>query len=84
MNRQPNSNERARMRQLVTSDPEIMRGTPVFEGTRIPVDLVADMLARGARAREILEGYPTLSREMICWRRSPWAHFPICASCLQH
>jgi uncharacterized protein (DUF433 family) len=53
------------MRQLVTSDPEIMRGTPVFEGTRIPVDLVADMLARGARAREILEGYPTLSREMI-------------------
>jgi uncharacterized protein (DUF433 family) len=42
-----------------------MRGTPVFKGTRIPVDLVADMLAQGATAEEILEGYPTLSEEMI-------------------
>jgi uncharacterized protein (DUF433 family) len=42
-----------------------MRGTPVFKGTRIPVDLVADMLAQGASAEEILEGYPTLSKEKI-------------------
>ena len=41
---QPNSKQIARLRQLVTRDPEIMRGTPVFKGTRIPVDLVADML----------------------------------------
>ena len=40
-----------------------MRGTPVFKGTRIPVDLVADMLAQGATAEEILEGYPTLNEE---------------------
>jgi uncharacterized protein (DUF433 family) len=62
---QPNSKQRARLRQLVTSDPEIMRGTPVFKGTRIPVDLVADMLAQGATAEEILEGYPTLNAEMV-------------------
>ena len=42
-----------------------MRGTPVFRGTRIPVDLIADMLAQGATVEEILEGYPTLSNEKI-------------------
>ena len=50
---------------MVVSDPEIMRGTPVFKGTRIPVDLVADMLAQGATVDEILEGYPALDREKI-------------------
>ncbi len=55
----------ARMEEMVVSDQEIMRGTPVFKGTRIPVDLVADMLAQGATAEEILEGYPTLSKEKI-------------------
>ena len=65
MNSAPNSEQLARLRELVTSDPEIMRGTLVFKGTRIPVDLVADMLAQGATAAEILEGYPTLSEEML-------------------
>ncbi len=55
----------AHIKEMVISDPEIMRGTPVFKGTRIPVDLVADMLAQGATAEEILEGYPTLSKEKI-------------------
>jgi len=55
----------ARMEKMVVSDPEIMRGTPVFKGSRIPVDLVADMLAQGATVDEILDGYPTLSNEKI-------------------
>jgi uncharacterized protein (DUF433 family) len=55
----------ARIGEMVVSDPEIMRGTPVFKGTRVPVDLVADMLAQGATAEEILEGYPTLNKERI-------------------
>jgi uncharacterized protein (DUF433 family) len=55
----------AHIEEMVVSDPEIMRGTPVFRGTRIPVDLVADMLAQGATVEEILEGYPTLSNEKI-------------------
>jgi len=55
----------AQIEEMVVSDPEIMRGTPVFKGTRIPVDLVADMLAQGATEQEILEGYPTLSKEKI-------------------
>ena len=60
MNRVPNSEQLARLQELVTSDPEIMRGIPVFKGTRIPVDLDADMLAQGATAEEIHEGYATL------------------------
>src|ERR1700722_15735097 len=55
----------AQIEEMVVSDPEIMRGTPVFKGTRIPVDLVADMLAQGGTVEEILEGYPTLNREKI-------------------
>ena len=55
----------AHIEEMVVSDPEIMRGTPVFKGTRIPVDLVADMLAQGATGEEILKGYPTLSEEKI-------------------
>src|SRR5215475_10339226 len=55
----------AHIEKMVVRDPQIMRGTPVFRGTRIPVDLVADILAQGATAEEILEGYPTLSKEKI-------------------
>lgn len=54
-----------RIAQLVSRNKEIMRGTPVFKGTRIPVDLVADMLAQGATEEEILDGYPTLNSEKI-------------------
>jgi uncharacterized protein (DUF433 family) len=55
----------AHIEEMVVSDPEIMRGTPVFKGTRVPVDLVADMLSQGATVEEILEGYPTLNRQKI-------------------
>lgn len=55
----------AHIEKMVVSDPDIMCGTPVFKGTRIPVDLVAGMLTQGATAEEILEGYPTLNKEKI-------------------
>ena len=35
--------------RMVESDPEIMRGAPVYKGTRIPVHAIADMLSQGAR-----------------------------------
>lgn len=54
-----------KVEQMVVSDREIMGGTPVFRGTRIPVDLVATMTAQGASVEEILEGYPALSRERV-------------------
>jgi uncharacterized protein (DUF433 family) len=54
-----------RAENMIISDPEIMRGTPVYRGTRIPVDMIADMLSQGAKLEEILEGYPALDREKI-------------------
>lgn len=62
--------------QMVVSDPEIMGGTPVFRGTRIPVDLVASMTAQGGSVEEILEGYPALSREQVELARLYVAAFP--------
>ncbi len=50
---------------MIASDPEVMRGTPVYRGTRIPVELIADMLSQGANPEEILEGYPALDREKV-------------------
>ena len=50
---------------MVCSDPDIMAGTPVFRGTRIPVQLIADILEQGTPAEEILQGYPALSRELL-------------------
>jgi uncharacterized protein (DUF433 family) len=66
----------ADIEEMVVSDPEIMRGTPVFKGTRIPVDLVADMLGQGATLDEILEGYPTLNRRKIAFAPLYMRAFP--------
>lgn len=57
--------ELARVERMVVSDPEIMGGTPVFRGSRIPVELVADMVAQGASVEEILQGYPALDEDKI-------------------
>ncbi len=54
-----------KVQRMVVSDPEIMHGTPVFQGTRVPVDLVAEMVAQGATTEDILEGYPALNREQV-------------------
>jgi uncharacterized protein (DUF433 family) len=54
-----------RAESLIVEDPETMRGTPVYRGTRIPVDLIASMLRQGASVDEIIEGYPSLDRERI-------------------
>jgi uncharacterized protein (DUF433 family) len=55
----------AEAERLVHSDPEVMCGTPVYVGTRIPVHAIADMLSQGASVQEILEGYPALTRRKI-------------------
>jgi uncharacterized protein (DUF433 family) len=54
-----------RAADMVVCDPEIMGGAPVYRGTRIPVELIADMLSQGASAEEILDGYPALDRENV-------------------
>jgi uncharacterized protein (DUF433 family) len=54
-----------RAEDMIVSDSEIMRGTPVYRGTRIPVELIADMLSQGAKPDEIIKGYPALDREKV-------------------
>jgi len=57
--------ELRRARRLVVSDPEILGGDPVFRGTRVPVHLIAELVAQGAGGTELLEGYPRLTADMI-------------------
>ena len=45
------------------SDPEILGGTPVFQGTRVPVHNLLDYLAAGRPLDDFLEGFPGVSRE---------------------
>jgi uncharacterized protein (DUF433 family) len=51
------------IREIVHSDPEIMGGTPVFVGTRVPVRILLDYLEGGDPLEEFLENYPSVSRE---------------------
>jgi uncharacterized protein (DUF433 family) len=50
---------------MISCDPEIMAGAPVFRGTRVPVHLIAELLERGTPIEELLEGYPSLTQEMV-------------------
>lgn len=52
-------------KQLVVRDPAIRGGEPVICGTRIPVYLVADLVAQGAGLREVLEDYPALNAAKV-------------------
>jgi len=54
-----------RARRLVVSDPEILGGDPVFRGTRVPVRLIAELVAQGSKPAELIESYPRLTAEMI-------------------
>jgi uncharacterized protein (DUF433 family) len=47
----------------VHSDPEIMSGTPVFVGTRVPFQTFIDYLEAGQPLSEFLEDFPTVSKE---------------------
>lgn len=49
---------------VVHSDPELMSGTPVFVGTRVPVQALMDYLAGGESMLEFLEDFPTVTKEM--------------------
>jgi len=49
---------------VIVKNPNILSGTPVFRGTRVPLQLLFDSLERGHTLEQFLEGYPTVSREM--------------------
>ncbi len=49
---------------LITVDPDILGGTPVFKGTRVPVKTLFDYLEGDYTLEEFLECFPSVTREM--------------------
>jgi uncharacterized protein (DUF433 family) len=49
---------------VIVKNPEILSGTPVFRGTRVPLQALFDSLEGGETLEEFLEGFPGVSREM--------------------
>lgn len=52
------------VQEAITRDPEVMHGTPVFRGTRVPVQTLFDYIENGETLDAFLEGFPTISREL--------------------
>ncbi|MDJ1180210.1 DUF433 domain-containing protein [Roseofilum sp. BLCC_M91] len=50
---------------LITISPDIMSGTPVFAGTRVPVQTLWDYLKAGESINDFLDGFPTVTKEQV-------------------
>jgi len=50
---------------LIISSPDILGGTPVFGGTRVPVQTLIEYLEGGETIDDFLEGFPTVTREQV-------------------
>lgn len=50
---------------VVCRDSEVMGGTPVFCGTRVPVQTLLDYLEAGESIDQFLEGFPSVTREQV-------------------
>ena len=48
--------------EAIVRDPDVLGGTPVFRGTRVPVRILIEHLEAGDRLDDFLESYPTVSR----------------------
>jgi uncharacterized protein (DUF433 family) len=50
---------------VICRSPDVMGGTPVFSGTRVPVQTLLDYLEAGESIDEFLAGFPSVSREQV-------------------
>lgn len=50
---------------VIHSDPDTLGGTPVFVGTRVPVQSLFDHLEAGDSIEQFLEGFPSVKREQV-------------------
>lgn len=50
---------------VVSINSEVMGGTPVFKGTRVPVQTLIDYLEAGESINDFLRGFPTVSRDQV-------------------
>ena len=51
------------LESIVRSDPDVLGGTPVFAGTRVPVKNLVDYLAAGDSLERFLDHFPSVTRE---------------------
>jgi uncharacterized protein (DUF433 family) len=49
--------------EVITKDPDVLGGTPVFRGTRVPFQALLDYLEGGQTLAEFLDDFPTVTRE---------------------
>ena len=52
-------------RPIVSLNPDVMGGTAVFHGTRVPVQNLLDYLEAGESINDFLEGFPSVTREQV-------------------
>jgi uncharacterized protein (DUF433 family) len=50
---------------IVSRSPDVMGGTVVFHGTRVPVQTLLDYLEAGESINDFLEGFPSVKREQV-------------------
>ncbi|QJD80904.1 DUF433 domain-containing protein [Spirosoma rhododendri] len=50
-------------KELINIDPEVMGGTPVFRGTRVPVQSLIDHIEGNIPIEEFLDDFPSVSRD---------------------
>jgi uncharacterized protein (DUF433 family) len=50
---------------MISVSPEVMGGTPVFTGTRVPIQTLMDYLKAGESIDDFLDGFPTVTREQV-------------------
>jgi uncharacterized protein (DUF433 family) len=53
----------ASSKNVIIRDPDLLGGTPVFRGTRVPFQALLDYLEGGQTLGEFLEDFPTVTRE---------------------
>lgn len=53
------------IKQIITSSPEVMGGTPVFAGTRVPVQTLIDYIKGGDSIDDFLDGFPTVTKQQV-------------------
>ena len=50
---------------IISCNPDVMGGTPVFSGTRVPVQTLLDYLEAGESIDEFLAGFPSVTRQQV-------------------
>ena len=51
--------------RIISRDPDVMGGTPVFVGTRVPVQTLLDYLEAGDSIDDFLDGFPSVTRDQV-------------------